>query len=167
MLLLHGDGRIPQRPSLTSRLETVKNRRHGLHDGTRVRNWSPAAHGRAATPPGGQQLVRRGEWPIFARSGRSPLCSTSITRPRRSSQTPHRIEMAAHLIREGYFAGDANPALRLLPQWTEWCIEQTGLDGVAAARSRAAARTAASGLVDEADEEPVAEDGEAPFRRQE
>ena len=54
--------------------------------------------------------------------------------------SPHRIEMAAHLIREGYFADDANPALRLLPEWTEWCIERTGLDGDAAARSRAAAR---------------------------
>src|SRR5262249_41000285 len=81
--------------------------------------------------------------------------------------SPHRIEMAAHLIREGYFADDANPALRLLPEWTEWCIEQTGLDGDAAARSRQAARAAASALVDEEDDKPAAEDGEAPFRRQE
>ena len=35
--------------------------------------------------------------------------------------SPHRIEMAARLIREGYFADYANPALRLLPEWTEWC----------------------------------------------
>jgi hypothetical protein len=75
--------------------------------------------------------------------------------------------MAAHLIREGYFADDANPALRLLPEWTEWCIEQTGLDGAAAARSRQAARAAASALVDEEDDKSAAEDGEAPFRRQE
>ena len=39
--------------------------------------------------------------------------------------SPHRIEMAAHLIREGYFVDYANPALRLLPEWTEWCIEQS------------------------------------------
>jgi hypothetical protein len=48
--------------------------------------------------------------------------------------SPHRIEMAAHLIREGYFADYANAALGLLPEWTEWCIEQSRLDGAAAAR---------------------------------
>lgn len=81
--------------------------------------------------------------------------------------SPHRIEMAAHLIREGYYPDDANMALRLLPAWTQWCIEQTGLDGNAARRSREAARSATSVLVgDEADEQ-VAEDDEAPFRRQE
>src|ERR1022692_3982942 len=46
--------------------------------------------------------------------------------------SPHRIEMAAHLIREGYFAGYANPALRLLPEWTQWCIEQSGPNADAA-----------------------------------
>jgi hypothetical protein len=51
--------------------------------------------------------------------------------------------MAAHLIRVGYFADYANPALRLLPEWTEWCIEQIELDGDAAARSREAASSAA------------------------
>jgi len=81
--------------------------------------------------------------------------------------SPHRIEMAAHLIREGYFADYANSALRLLPEWTEWCIEQIGLDGDASARSREAARSAASVLVDDEDDEPVAEDDEAPFRRHE
>jgi hypothetical protein len=81
--------------------------------------------------------------------------------------SPHRIEMAAHLIREGYFADYANPALRLLPEWTEWCIEQIGLDGDAAAQSRQAARFAASALVDDGDGEPVAENSKAPFRRQE
>jgi hypothetical protein len=80
--------------------------------------------------------------------------------------SPHRIEMAAHLIRESYFAGDANPALRLLPEWAQWCIERTGLDGDAAARSREAARSAASALVHD-DDEPAAEDDKAPFRRPE
>jgi len=80
--------------------------------------------------------------------------------------SPHRIEMAAHLIRGSYFADFANPALRLLPEWTQWCIERTGLDGDAAAWSREAARCAASALVDDEDE-PVAEDDKAPFRRQE
>ena len=81
--------------------------------------------------------------------------------------SPHRIEMAAHLIREGYFADYANPALRLLPEWTEWCIEQSGLNGDAAARSRKAARSAASVLVDAEDDKPAPEDDEAPFRRHE
>jgi hypothetical protein len=74
--------------------------------------------------------------------------------------SPHRIEMAAHLIRDGYFADYANPALGLLPEWTKWCIEQSGLDGDAAARSREAARRAASVLAGD-------QDGEAPFRRPE
>ena len=81
--------------------------------------------------------------------------------------SPHRIEMAAHLIRESYFADHANPALRLLPEWTQWCIERTGLDSDAAARSREAARSAASALVHDEDDEPAAEDDTAPFRRQE
>ena len=81
--------------------------------------------------------------------------------------SPHSIEMAAHLIREGYFADSANAALRLLPEWTQWCIEQSGLDGDAAARSREAARSAASVLVDDEDDEPAAEDDKAPFRRHE
>jgi hypothetical protein len=81
--------------------------------------------------------------------------------------SPHRIEMAAHLIRDGYFADYANPALGLLPEWTEWCIEQCGLDGDAAARSREAARSAASVLIGDQDDEPDAENDEAPFRRPE
>jgi len=81
--------------------------------------------------------------------------------------SPHRIEMAAHLIREGYFAEYANPALRLLPEWTEWCIEQSGLNGDAAARSRKAVSSAASVLIDDKDDEPAAEDDTAPFRRHE
>ena len=56
---------------------------------------------------------------------------------------------------------------RLLPEWTQWCIDGTGLGGDAAARSREAARSAASALVHDQDEEPAAEDDKAPFRRQE
>ncbi len=72
--------------------------------------------------------------------------------------------MAAHLIREGYFSGYAKAALRLLP---EWCIEQSRLDGAAAARSREAARSAASVLVDDEVDESAAKDDEALFRRHE
>lgn len=81
--------------------------------------------------------------------------------------SPHRIEMTARLIRDGYFAEDANLALRLLPEWTEWCIEQSRLDDGAAARSRAAAYAAASALVDEEDDNPAVMDDGVPFRRHE
>jgi len=81
--------------------------------------------------------------------------------------SPHRIEMAARLLRDGYFPDFANAALRLLPEWTEWCIEQSGLDGDAAARSREAARSEASELVDEENDKPVTEDVTTPFRRPE
>ena len=63
--------------------------------------------------------------------------------------SPHRIEMAARLIRDGYLPGHANAALRLLPEWTQWCIGQSGLTGDFAARSRAAALTETAALVDE------------------
>ena len=89
--------------------------------------------------------------------------------------SPHRIEMAAHLIREGYFPDYANAALRLLPEWTQWCIEQSGLTADFAARSRAAALTEAAALLDQETHDPVdqethdpaAERTEAPLRRQE
>jgi hypothetical protein len=81
--------------------------------------------------------------------------------------SPHRIEMAAHLIRVGYVTDDANSALRLLPDWTQWCIEQSGLEGAAADRSREVAYSAASALVEDEDDRPAAADDEAPFRRQE
>jgi len=80
--------------------------------------------------------------------------------------SPHRIEMAAHLLRDAYFPDYANAALRLLPEWTEWCIDQSGLDGDAAARSREAAHSAASELVDD-DAKRVTEDDTTPFRRPE
>jgi hypothetical protein len=81
--------------------------------------------------------------------------------------SPHRIEMAALLIRDTYFPRDANAALRLLPEWTQWCIEQSGLTGDLAARARAAALTEAAALVDEEKRHPVAQRDEAPFRRHE
>jgi hypothetical protein len=53
-----------------------------------------------------------------------------------------------------------------LPEWTQWCIGQSGLNGDFAARSRAAALTEAAALVDET-YESAAEQNEAPFGRQE
>jgi hypothetical protein len=81
--------------------------------------------------------------------------------------SPHRIEMAAHLIRDGYFPDHANAALRLLPEWTQWCIGQSRLTGDFAAQSRAAALTEAAALADEETHDPAAERNEPPFRRQE
>ena len=81
--------------------------------------------------------------------------------------SPHRIEMAARLIRDGYYPDHANAALRLLPEWTQWCIEQTGLTGDFAARSRAAALTEAASLVSDEARVPAARQDEPRFRRHE
>ena len=81
--------------------------------------------------------------------------------------SPHRIEMTARLIRDGYLPEHANEALRLLPEWTQWCIEQSGLSADLATRSRAAAVTEAIALVDEEKHAPAAQQNEPPFRRQE
>jgi hypothetical protein len=66
--------------------------------------------------------------------------------------------MAAHLIRDGYREEYADAALRLLPDWVEWCIERSGLDDAAANRSREAGRQAIATDTDV--------DGQ-PFRRHE
>jgi hypothetical protein len=81
--------------------------------------------------------------------------------------SPHRIEMTARLIRDGYLADHANTALRLLPEWTQWCIDQSGLHADLAARSRAAALNEAAALVDEETNAPATQQNEPPFRRQE
>ena len=81
--------------------------------------------------------------------------------------SPHRIEMAARLIRDGYIPGYANAALRLLPEWTQWCIGQSGLNGDLAAPSRTAALTEAAALVDEETNASAVGRDEAPFRRHE
>jgi hypothetical protein len=75
--------------------------------------------------------------------------------------------MTARLIRDGYLPDHANEALRLLREWTQWCIEQSALTGDLAAGSRAAALTEAMALVDEETNAPAAPRDEAPFRRQE
>ena len=62
--------------------------------------------------------------------------------------SPHRIETAARLIRNGHYAEHAGPAIRLLPEWTRWCAERGGLSGDAAVRARGAALSAAAALAD-------------------
>ncbi len=81
--------------------------------------------------------------------------------------SPHRVEMTARLIRDGYLPDHANAALRLLPEWTQWCIEQTGLTADFAAHSRAAALTGAASLVSDEAHDRAANQNEPPFRRQE
>jgi len=75
--------------------------------------------------------------------------------------------MAARLIRDGFVPDYANAALRLLPEWTQWCIGQSGLTGDFAARARAAALTEAAAGGDEETRHPAADRDEGPFRRQE
>ena len=120
--------------------------------------WYAAQHDDIAAKAAAEALgTILGEWGPGESPDERAFCACS----------PHRIEMAARLIRNGYFADYANAALRLLPEWTEWCIEQSGLNGDVAARSREAARSAASELVDDEDDEPVTEDVTTPFRRRE
>jgi hypothetical protein len=58
--------------------------------------------------------------------------------------SPHRIRQTATLI------GDARGALELLPEWTRWCIDSTGLTGQAAERALETATASANGVsVDE------------------
>jgi len=80
--------------------------------------------------------------------------------------SPHRIEMTARLIRDSYYPDHANEALQLLPEWTQWCIEQTSLPPDFAARSRAAALTEAATLVDEEKRHRV-QPADPPYRRPE
>ena len=81
--------------------------------------------------------------------------------------SPHRIEMAARLIRDAYFPDHANAALRLLPEWTQWCIEQSGLNGDFASRSRGAALAEAAALSGEETHDRAVERNDGPFRRRE
>lgn len=75
--------------------------------------------------------------------------------------------MTAQLIREGYSPDYANAALCLLPEWAQWCIGQSGLNGEFAARACATALTEAAALVDGQARDRAAERNKAPFRRQE
>jgi hypothetical protein len=80
--------------------------------------------------------------------------------------SPHRIETAARLIRNGHYGEHARPAITLLPDWTQWCAERTGLSGDAADRAREAAMSAAAALADASAAVPDHADAD-PFRRPE
>jgi hypothetical protein len=123
---------------------------------SRCSTWCPsdASHS-AYRPPDGRTLIGVVLGSPPRRGGRRARC-------REDAELG-----AARLIRDGYGPGHANAALRLLPEWTQWCIGQSGLDGDLAARSRAAALTETAALVDEETNALAAERDRAPFRRQE
>jgi len=81
--------------------------------------------------------------------------------------SPFRVAMTAHLIGDSYESAWASRAIRLLPEWTQWCAEQSGLPGHLAAPSIAAARAAADALdKQDAGEQPDPTET-TPFRHQE
>lgn len=57
--------------------------------------------------------------------------------------SPHRVEYAAHMISNGYLEDYADRALRLLPDWVQWCASRGGLSDEDTSRAVDAARTAA------------------------
>ena len=80
--------------------------------------------------------------------------------------SPFRVAMTAHLIGVGYEPSYANRAIRLLPEWTQWCAQQSGIPENLAEASVAMARSAADAL----DTQDAAEFGPmdtTPFRHQE
>jgi hypothetical protein len=119
--------------------------------------WYEARHGAVPADAAGTVDIILDEW--------GP--STYPGERSRYACSPHRIELAARLIRDVYLADYANAALRLLPEWTQWCIEQSGTNADLAARSRAAALIEAAALVDGEKHAPAAQQNEPPFRRQE
>lgn len=79
--------------------------------------------------------------------------------------SPHRIRQTGVLVRDQYPAEHANRAVRLLPEWTQWCIDSTDLALPAAERALQAASTEAEDLIDDATYRP--RDRDEPFRLQE
>jgi hypothetical protein len=75
--------------------------------------------------------------------------------------------MTAHMIANGYEPAHASRAIRLLPEWTQWCAQQSGIPENLAAPSIAAARTAANALDEQDAEEQPDPTDTTPFRHQE
>lgn len=78
-----------------------------------------------------------------------------------------RVAMTAHLIGDGYEAAYASRAIRLLPEWTQWCAQQSGITDDRAAPSVAAARAAAEALDKQDAEELPGPADTVPFRHRE
>lgn len=81
--------------------------------------------------------------------------------------SPFRVAMTAYLIGNGYGPAHAARAIRLLPEWTRWCAQQSGVPDNLAAPSVAAAQTAAAALDKQDAEELPDPTDTAPFRHQE
>jgi hypothetical protein len=64
--------------------------------------------------------------------------------------SPHRIQYVAVLLRDSFIAEHANEALRLLPEWTQWCLSRNGVgeDSEWGGRALEAARAEAAALVE-------------------
>lgn len=81
--------------------------------------------------------------------------------------SPFRVAMTAHLIGDNYEPSYASRAIRLLPEWTQWCAQQAGIPENLAEPSVAIARTAADAL-DKQDAEELADPTDTmPFRHRE
>jgi hypothetical protein len=63
--------------------------------------------------------------------------------------SPHRIEVAGAGLRDDCEPDEANAALRLLPDWTQWCLTRNLITPQAAALAREAANAQAELLVEE------------------
>ena len=81
--------------------------------------------------------------------------------------SPFRVAMTAHLIGDNYESAYANRAIRLLPEWVEWCTQQSRVPDELAAPSIALARTAARALDTHAAEEQPDPAITTPFRHRE
>jgi len=81
--------------------------------------------------------------------------------------SPFRVAMTAHLIGNDHEPAHASRMIRLLPEWTQWCAQQSGIPDNLAAPSVAAARRAVDAL-DKQDAEELPDPGNTtPFRHQE
>jgi hypothetical protein len=78
--------------------------------------------------------------------------------------SPHRIETCAGILRDSYEPDAVNEALRLLPDWVQWCARHIGLGEEFTERAVAAARAEAA---TPAGEYQAVRRREAPFRRPE
>jgi hypothetical protein len=81
--------------------------------------------------------------------------------------SPFRVTMTAHLIGNNYEPAHVSRAIRLLPEWTQWCAQQSGISQNLAEPSVAAARAAADAL-DKRDAEELPDPTDTtPFRHAE
>jgi hypothetical protein len=122
------------------------------------RNWHAERHGKRAAS------VSQGTETIISEWGpHDPFDERAFF-----SCSPHRVEYAAHLISNGYLDDDADRAIRLLPDWVQWCAERSRISAEAAEPALAAARAAADLAAEKGpDSIPDPVQGESPYLRAE